>query len=105
MNLNTKHSSKLRGTLNLLSKFNITISTSYGFVKKFDFIIDYLRSKVPSPARNVQQLWFKISRGEDLWQEHSAFFDSFFLVCNPSHIKALRNIGPSWKINRHIPNY
>ncbi|GKB20367.1 F-box protein-like protein [Tanacetum coccineum] len=84
---------KMREALNLASNFDIAIKTKGLVPLKID--LEDLIRRAPFPARNVQQLSFKICLNEHLLKL-SPLFDLFFSVCYPRHVNAYYKNGNNY---------
>lgn len=81
---------KLRQVLNLSSKFNIKIIIANSvFRVPINMVIDDIRTRIPSPAMNVEQLKFVTYSNKGLW-EHSLFLDALFLICHPNYLEIIQ---------------
>ncbi|GJT15620.1 hypothetical protein Tco_0874326 [Tanacetum coccineum] len=89
---------KMRETLKLSSKFNIVICCVRRGVRLVPFNIDDVRSMVPFPATNVEQLLFLTVPNEGLW-ENSLIFDGVFPICHPMYVKS------DYELRLKVANY
>ncbi|GKA41601.1 hypothetical protein Tco_0734261 [Tanacetum coccineum] len=89
---------KMREALKLSSKFNIVINGGYRLGVLAPFNIDDVRTMVPFPATNVEELYFETRVNEVLW-ENSLLFDAVFSICHPMYVKA------DYEVRLTVTNY